>query len=68
MPRYIVWANELPDKEQPYWIGLPNNAERVLKQTQALDLLAKIRGTMTTDDGTCPLVIYNHGLLPLPLE
>jgi len=48
--QFLVWASELPDKEQPYWIGLPNNAERVLKQSQALELLSKIQVTMTTDD------------------
>jgi len=48
--QFLVWANDLPDKEQPYWIGLPNSAQMVLKQNLALDLLQKFLKMQTAAD------------------
>jgi dynein heavy chain 1 len=47
---FIKWASELPDKEQPFWIGLPNNAEKVLKANQASTLLTQVASLQTSDD------------------
>ena len=27
---YIRWVEQLPDSQTPSWLGLPNNAEKVL--------------------------------------
>jgi len=48
--QFIKWATELPDKEQPFWIGLPNNAEKLLKAGQGLTLLSQISLMQTVDD------------------
>lgn len=28
--QYIQWVNQLPVNEKPTWLGLPDNAEKVL--------------------------------------
>jgi dynein heavy chain 1 len=48
--QFLVWANSLPDKEQPFWVGLPNNAQRVLKQQAGAALVRKILTLQTADE------------------
>jgi dynein heavy chain 1 len=48
--QFLVWANELPDKEQPFWIGLPNSAQMVLRANLAMELLQKFLKMQTADE------------------
>lgn len=32
--KYIEWVKELPSNEKPTWLGLPDNAEKVLLISQ----------------------------------
>ena len=38
--QFIAWAEALADNQTPSWLGLPNNAERVLLTTHGKGLLA----------------------------
>lgn len=45
---FVQWVELLPDTQTPSWLGLPNNAERVLLTTQ----------------GECPVPSGRPPLLP----
>ena len=32
--QFLQWTEALPDAQSPSWLGLPNNAEKVLLTTQ----------------------------------
>ena len=32
--QFVQWSEHLPDRQTPSWLGLPNNAEKVLLTTQ----------------------------------
>ena len=37
---YLQWAAALPKAQLPTWLGLPNNAEKVLLTTQGREVLS----------------------------
>ncbi|RKP08503.1 dynein heavy chain [Thamnocephalis sphaerospora] len=43
MEQFMEWANRLPEREPPSWLGLPGNAERVLLTTKGNALLSNVR-------------------------
>lgn len=50
---FVQWVEMLPDTQTPSWLGLPNNAEKVLLTTQG-----KIR-TLTMSHIDCQANIFN---------
>ena len=40
--QFVHWSEKLPDNQTPSWLGLPNNAEKVLLTTMASDLIGKL--------------------------
>jgi dynein heavy chain 1 len=40
--QFIDWISQLPDTQTPSWLGLPNNAEKVLLTTRGNDMVAKL--------------------------
>eukprot|EP00040_Diaphanoeca_grandis_P036231 m.230237 g.230237 ORF g.230237 m.230237 type:complete len:4579 (-) comp33576_c0_seq1:2736-16472(-) len=47
---FIRWVSALPSTQQPTWIGLPNNAERVLMDVRSRKLAASALKLQTSDD------------------
>lgn len=39
---YVKWIKQLPNNESPVWSGLPHNAEKVLKEKQAIYSLSTL--------------------------
>ncbi|XP_074612492.1 cytoplasmic dynein 1 heavy chain 1-like isoform X2 [Acropora palmata] len=49
--QFLQWTEALPDAQSPSWLGLPNNAEKVLLTTQGQDMVAKLlKMQMLSDD------------------
>ena len=44
------WINNLPSIESPMWSGLPVNVERILKEHETFDMIAKLKTVQGTDD------------------
>jgi len=40
--QFIQWTENLPDNQSPSWLGLPNNAEKVLLTTQGGEMITKL--------------------------
>ena len=40
--QFLQWIGALSDNQSPAWLGLPNNAERVLLTTRGSDMVAKL--------------------------
>jgi dynein heavy chain 1 len=49
---FLKWSRDLPKTQLPLWIGLPNNAERVLMTVRSRTLTANMLKLQSTDDGT----------------
>lgn len=47
---FIQWVELLPDTQTPSWLGLPNNAEKVLLTTQGTDMLSKMLKMQMLED------------------
>ncbi|XP_065449670.1 cytoplasmic dynein 1 heavy chain 1-like isoform X1 [Chrysemys picta bellii] len=48
---FVQWVELLPDTQTPSWLGLPNNAERVLLTTQGIDMISNmLKMQMLEDD------------------
>ncbi|KAJ3032718.1 hypothetical protein HDV00_007194 [Rhizophlyctis rosea] len=43
MDQFISWVQKLPEQQPPTWLGLPNNAEKVLMTSKGLAFLSKVR-------------------------
>jgi dynein heavy chain 1 len=43
MSHFIEWVRKLPDNQPPHWLGLPRNAENLLKGSRGRDMLSKVR-------------------------
>lgn len=39
---FLKWIESLADRQTPAWLGLPNNAEKVLLTTRGTDLIGKL--------------------------
>ncbi|KXS20765.1 hypothetical protein M427DRAFT_130976 [Gonapodya prolifera JEL478] len=40
---FMEWVDNLPDQEPPTWLGLPDNADKVLSANKGFELLSKVR-------------------------
>ncbi|XP_029806677.1 cytoplasmic dynein 1 heavy chain 1 [Suricata suricatta] len=47
---FVQWVELLPDTQTPSWLGLPNNAERVLLTTQGGDMISKMLKMQMLED------------------
>lgn len=47
---FVQWVELLPDAQTPSWLGLPNNAERVLLTTQGVDMISKMLKMQMLED------------------
>ena len=47
---YIEWANSLPDTESPEWSGLPNNAEKLVRETASRRFITEMNKIQGTED------------------
>ncbi|KAM4013249.1 cytoplasmic dynein 1 heavy chain 1 [Anomaloglossus baeobatrachus] len=47
---FVQWVELLPDTQTPSWLGLPNNAERVLLTTQGIDMISKMLKMQMLED------------------
>ncbi|KAJ3049329.1 hypothetical protein HK097_009672, partial [Rhizophlyctis rosea] len=43
MEQFLAWVQKLPEQQPPTWLGLPNNAEKVLMTSKGLAFLSKVR-------------------------
>jgi len=47
---FVDWVERLPDKQTPAWLGLPNNAEKLILTTQGMDLTRNLLRTQLFDE------------------
>ena len=47
---YVEWANSLPDTESPEWSGLPNNAEKLVRETASRRFITEMNKIQGTED------------------
>uniref|UniRef100_A0A7G3AJ29 Putative dynein heavy chain and region d6 of dynein motor n=1 Tax=Lutzomyia longipalpis TaxID=7200 RepID=A0A7G3AJ29_LUTLO len=47
---FLKWIEGLADRQTPSWLGLPNNAERVLLTTRGTDLISKLLKMQQLED------------------
>lgn len=47
---FLKWIESLSDKQTPSWLGLPNNAEKVLLTTKGTDLVSKLLKMQQLED------------------
>lgn len=47
---FLKWIEGLTDRQTPSWLGLPNNAEKVLLTTRGTDLISKLLKMQQLED------------------
>ncbi|XP_065208173.1 dynein heavy chain, cytoplasmic isoform X2 [Planococcus citri] len=47
---FLAWIENLSDRQTPSWLGLPNNAEKVLLTTRGTDLVSKLLKMQQLED------------------
>lgn len=47
---FLKWIESLADRQTPAWLGLPNNAEKVLLTTRGTDLVGKLLKMQQLED------------------
>lgn len=47
---FLKWIESLADRQTPAWLGLPNNAEKVLLTTRGTDLVTKLLKMQQLED------------------
>lgn len=47
---FLKWIESLADRQTPSWLGLPNNAEKVLLTTRGTDLVSKLLKMQQLED------------------
>lgn len=47
---FLKWIESLADRQTPSWLGLPNNAEKVLLTTHGTDLVSKLLKMQQLED------------------
>lgn len=47
---FLKWIESLADRQTPAWLGLPNNAEKVLLTTRGTDLISKLLKMQQLED------------------
>lgn len=60
--QFLKWIESLSDKQAPSWLGLPNNAEKVLLTTRGTDLISKLLKMQQLEDED-ELAYYNDEML-----
>lgn len=40
--QFVQWTEQLPDYQSPSWLGLPNNAEKVLLTTYGASMVTNL--------------------------
>nr|XP_018911901.1 PREDICTED: dynein heavy chain, cytoplasmic [Bemisia tabaci] len=48
--QFLHWIESLADRQTPSWLGLPNNAEKVLLTTRGTDLVSKLLKMQQLED------------------
>ena len=48
--QFLQWIESLSDRQHPAWLGLPNNAEKVLLTTRGSDMVAKLLKMQLLED------------------
>ena len=48
--QFLQWIEALSDRQYPAWLGLPNNAEKVLLTTRGTDMVAKLLKMQLLED------------------
>ncbi|CAB4007938.1 Cytoplasmic dynein 1 heavy chain 1, partial [Paramuricea clavata] len=48
--QFVQWTEKLPDSQSPSWLGLPNNAEKLLLTVQGQALTAKLLKMQNLED------------------
>lgn len=48
--QFLKWIENLSDRQTPSWLGLPNNAEKVLLTTHGTDLVSKLLKMQQLED------------------
>ncbi|KAI9204677.1 dynein heavy chain [Polychytrium aggregatum] len=43
LEQFVSWAQQLPEQQPPSWLGLPNNAEKVLMASKGLSMISNVR-------------------------
>ncbi|XP_005182290.1 dynein heavy chain, cytoplasmic isoform X3 [Musca domestica] len=51
---FLKWIENLTDRQTPSWLGLPNNAEKVLLTTRGTDLISKLLKMQQLEDDDEP--------------
>ncbi|KAF0303391.1 Dynein heavy chain, cytoplasmic [Amphibalanus amphitrite] len=55
--QFLQWVEQLSDRQTPAWLGLPNNAEKLLLTTRGTDMVASLlRMQLLEDDGEAAYV------------
>ena len=48
--QFLQWIEALGDRQTPLWLGLPNNAEKVLLTTRGTEMLGKLLKMQVLED------------------
>jgi len=48
--QFVQWSENLSDRQTPSWLGLPNNAEKVLLTTQGTEMVSKLLKMQLLED------------------
>ena len=48
--QFVQWTEQLADQQMPSWLGLPNNAEKVLLTGQGSDMIGKLLKMQLLED------------------
>ncbi|KAJ3124711.1 hypothetical protein HK098_000907 [Nowakowskiella sp. JEL0407] len=50
LSQFIDWTENLPERQPPSWLGLPDNAEKVLLAVKGTEMLAKVTKMRSLND------------------
>lgn len=59
--QFLHWVESLTDQQTPSWLGLPNNAEKVLLTNRGSDLIAKLLKMQLLEDDDEPAYAAEEG-------
>lgn len=60
MSHFVEWVRKLPETQPPHWLGLPRNAEKLLKASRGRNMLSKVR-KMSSLSGQDDIVLDDAG-------
>ncbi|KAK8783264.1 hypothetical protein V5799_015395, partial [Amblyomma americanum] len=64
--QFLHWVESLSDRQTPSWLGLPNNAEKVLLTNRGSDLIAKLLKMQLLEDDDEPAYAAEEGERAVP--